>query len=375
MSRFADLVIGGMKERGHKVDSITAQPYFARLSSLFGIQKWLGYIDRFCIFPITSKGARESLPCDTLVVCLDQALGPWIPYFTLFPIVTHCHDLLSIRAARNEFPAVRVSSSGKLYQRYILRGLKHCRNFISVSDATRRDVESIVSSQLLISRTVYNGLNDRFCPGDQGVARANISNLIGKPLPDGFLLHVGNNNWYKNRLGVVRIYEAWRERFRRDLPLLLLGQEPAHDLATAIAASPYRNSIHLAINPGDDILVRSYQAATSLLFPSIAEGFGWPIAEAMACGCPVVTIACAPMSEVGGESVFYIPAMPWRASEQRDWAIKASDVVQRAVTLIESARPDLRANAENTRARFSTKRMLDQFERIYAEVLERSSRG
>lgn len=369
MSRFADLVIGGMKERGHEVDSITARPYFARLSARSGIQKWLGYIDRFCIFPLASKRVRAALSPDTLVVCLDQALAPWLPYFGRFSRVTHCHDLLSIRAARKEFPDVRVSSSGKLYQRYILHGLRHCRSFICVSDATRQDVERIVCSEPLLSKTVYNALNGAFCPGDQSAARAVVGKLIGALLPDGFLLHVGNNNWYKNRVGVVRIYEAWRERFRRDLPLLLLGQEPAQDLAAAVAGSPFRDSIHLIINPGDDTLLNSYRAAKVLVFPSRAEGFGWPIAEALACGCPVVTTLSAPMTEVGGQSAFYIPVMPWLASEQPLWAAEASEVVQRAAMLSESARGELRANAEFIRTKFSTKSMLEQFENIYAEVL------
>lgn len=369
MSRFADLVIGGIKERGHEVDSMTALPYFARLSSRFGIQKWLGYVDRFCIFPLASRKLRTTLAPDTLVVCLDQALGPWLPYFGAFPNVTHCHDLLSIRAARGEFPDVRVSSSGKLYQRYILQGLKHCENFISVSEATRQDVESIVCREPLMSTTVYNSLNGEFRLGDQNSARALIGSLIGQPVPHGFLLHVGNNNWYKNRLGVVRIYEAWQKKYDRDLPLLLIGEEPDPDLAEAIAVSAVRSRIHVIRDPADETLLSAYQAATALLFPSRAEGFGWPIAEAMACGCPVVTTACAPMTEVGGEMAFYIPVMPSEASDRSRWATVGSESVQRAVMMNEAERSKIRANAQEIQSRFSKEHMLGRLEDIYTSIL------
>ena len=43
-----------------------------------------------------------------------------------------------------------------------------------------------------------------------------------------------------------------------------------------------------------------------LLFPSLQEGFGWPIAEALACGCPVVTSSKPPMTDVGGDAALYI---------------------------------------------------------------------
>ncbi|WP_367027021.1 glycosyltransferase [Methylococcus sp. ANG] len=49
-----------------------------------------------------------------------------------------------------------------------------------------------------------------------------------------------------------------------------------------------------------------YSLADTLIFPSLQEGFGWPIIEAQACGCPVVTSNIAPMTEVGGNGAVYI---------------------------------------------------------------------
>ncbi len=49
-----------------------------------------------------------------------------------------------------------------------------------------------------------------------------------------------------------------------------------------------------------------YASASALVFPSLQEGFGWPVIEAQACGCPVFTSDLAPMNEIGGEGAVYV---------------------------------------------------------------------
>ena len=68
----------------------------------------------------------------------------------------------------------------------------------------------------------------------------------------------------------------------------------------------------------DDILVSAYQGACFLIFPSLMEGFGWPVVEAMASGCPVITTGEPPMNEVGGDAAIYISRCP-SPSERSSW--------------------------------------------------------
>jgi glycosyltransferase involved in cell wall biosynthesis len=56
----------------------------------------------------------------------------------------------------------------------------------------------------------------------------------------------------------------------------------------------------------DEQLRAPYSSATALLFPSLREGFGWPIIEAQACDCPVITSNRSPMDEVAGEAAVYV---------------------------------------------------------------------
>jgi glycosyltransferase involved in cell wall biosynthesis len=60
------------------------------------------------------------------------------------------------------------------------------------------------------------------------------------------------------------------------------------------------------IDPSNEELQALYSCANLMLFPSLQEGFGWPIIEAQACGCPVVTSNRMPMTEIGGDAATYI---------------------------------------------------------------------
>ena len=371
MPRFADMVVEGMKQRGHAVRCLTSTARISRFSSHPFLRKWLSYFDRFLLFRKQLAEVRASLPEDTLVVSLDQALGPWLPFFRDVPLVTHCHDLLSIRAAKSEFPHTRISSTGKVYNRYIHHGLRSCAHFVAVSDATKKDIDRLLSDAVQTSRVVYNGFNGNFSPGDPLEARRLLSSRLGVALGDGFLLHVGGNNWYKNKLGVVKLYEAWRLFAGVDIPLVLVGPKPSGRAARAIEGSDFSSGIRILDVVEDDLLLACYRGARALIFPSIAEGFGWPIAEAMACGCPVVTTGLAPMTEVGAEDAYYIPVMPAAEADAPGWARAAATVIQHAVEAQQCDRCRLMQVAEAVQQKFSTNSALNQIETIYFDILEK----
>lgn len=369
MPRFTRMLAVGMEQRGHTIEIWHPQPFLYKLPIPAVNRKWLGYADQYFLFPQQVRARLKYIPNDTLFVFTDQALGPWVPLVTNRPHVIHCHDFLAQKSALNQYPENKVSWSGRHYQRFIRRGYTCGENFISVSQKTQKDLHCFLGKEPLLSEVVYNGLNNNFSPYNSEKSREILSRAIGLVLKNGYILHVGGNDWYKNRRGVIEIYNAWRSKYQLDLPLLLIGPKPSSCLAELHTQSPYKKNIHWLSNISDDILRFAYAGATVLLYPSLAEGFGWPIAEAMACGCPVITTNESPMNEVARSSGFYIPRRPTNNSLTVKWAVKAAEVVMEVYSLSFSKRTEVISAGLVEAKRFCLKGYLPQIEQLYYKIL------
>jgi glycosyltransferase involved in cell wall biosynthesis len=99
-----------------------------------------------------------------------------------------------------------------------------------------------------------------------------------------------------------------------------------------------------------------YSTARGLLFPSLYEGFGWPVIEAQACGCPVFTTNRPPMTEIGGSNTVYIDP---QAPEQ------AAECIAKALTRHGGGGEAAILNAK----RFTDKKMINEYIHLYGELL------
>ena len=239
MSRYAKLLSEGMKHRGHEVEIWYPAGFFFHLPFSSTIKKWFGYIDQYIIFPIQVRRRLKKCSPDTLFVFTDQALGPWIPLVADRPHIIHCHDFLAQRSALGEFAENPVSWTGRKYQAFIRRGYRKGKNFISVSEKTKQDLLYFLETTASFSEVVYNGLTQPFVAGDTEKIRKILSAKTKIDLNDGYLLHVGGNQWYKNRSGVIYIYDAWRSLNNKKLPLLFIGELPSKSLLKIYNQSPY----------------------------------------------------------------------------------------------------------------------------------------
>src|SRR5260221_1639689 len=192
----------------------------------------------------------------------------------------------------------------------------------------------------------------------------------GIDLSEGYILHVGGNQWYKNRMGVIEIYNSWRNITNKKLPLLMIGKNATIELNKKKELSKYTKDILFLSDITDEQLQLAYSGASLLLFPSLAEGFGWPIVEAMASGCPVITTNEAPMTEVAGAAAFLIMRMPEISADIIAWADEAALVVNQVVNLspptLESV---VNAGIINSK-RFETDIALDKIEEFYKMILK-----
>ena len=104
------------------------------------LAKWAGYVDQYLLFPRALRRAMRHDAAGTLYVFCDQALGPWLPAVLPRPHVVHCHDLLALRSALGDIAEHATSPTGRVYQRYIRRGFRRARHFISISERSRDDL-------------------------------------------------------------------------------------------------------------------------------------------------------------------------------------------------------------------------------------------
>ncbi|WP_448702986.1 glycosyltransferase family 4 protein [Mucilaginibacter sp. AW1-3] len=370
MPRFASMLSEGMRNRGHQVELLTAKPVFYKLPLPKALRKWMGYIDQYIIFPVKFKSKIKRAAPDTLYVFTDHALGPWMPFVVNKNHVVHCHDFLAQQSALRHFPQNKTGWTGRKYQAFIRRGYTRAKNFISVSKKTQTDLHEFLGYVPQVSEVVYNGLNQLFAVKDSIECRKTLHHYTDIDLSKGYILHVGGNQWYKNRWGVIKIYDAWRAQSKINLPLLMIGQLPSPSILAAWDSSNYKSDIHLLSGIQDDLIRTAYSGATVMLFPSIAEGFGWPIVEAMASGCPVITSDAAPMTEVAGQAGCLIPVMPCDKNSLNAWAASAALVLESVINLPAEKRKELVDSGLINAKRFDKNTALTHIENIYLRIIE-----
>ena len=368
MPRYANMLVEGMCDKGHDIEVWSPKSVFFRLP-FSSLKKWLSYIDQYIVFPLMVRSKIHLVPENVLFVFADQALGPWVPLVANRKHIIHCHDFLALKSALGQIPENPTSNSGKLYQNYIRKGFSKGKNFICISKKTEEDLKQLHLGTIKRSTICYNGLSRPFVALDVQLSRQQLSERISTPLADGYIMHIGGNQYYKNRLGVLEIYERWRTNTKHSLPLLLIGEFPSGELQYSYSKSRYKNDIHFITDLEDKFVNAAYSGASCLLFPSLDEGFGWPIIEAMASGCSVITTDKAPMNEVGGEVAYYIASKPAAKNELEKWVTDAAAVVEKVITQPQDKLFRVKKIAALHLEKFTTDYSLNEIEKVYKEIL------
>lgn len=352
MTRYAAFLHQELTRRGHNVRLVTPA---VRLRSLLPAQhrlgKWLGYLDKYILFRLGFS--RELRGADVVHVC-DHSNSPYLAWVKGKPTLITAHDAFGIRSALGHYAHNSTGASGRKLQQWILDSLAYADYVVYVSDKTREDFTQVLSVSSP-SEVILHSLNWSYGPAGEEQLQQTLA-----PLGLGagqYLLHVGGNQWYKNRLGVLQAYTEIQKQERfRDCKLVLAGKPMTEAMRKWIREHSLQGVISLE-NVTNEQLQALYSGADALVFPSLEEGFGWPVLEAQACGCPVITSAREPMMQVAGRGAAYMdPEQPLSAVRALD------EVVTRREELIA-------AGFENLK-RFTAEEMIDRYEAAYRRVLE-----
>jgi glycosyltransferase involved in cell wall biosynthesis len=380
MLRFSATLAAELPMHGCDVEVLAPRAVFGgRGSPHSGAGKWLAYLDKYVLFPWTlARRVRRAGP-DTLFHITDHSNAVYLRFIQHRPHLLTCNDLLAIRAARGEFPVIRIGRSGRVLQAAILRGVRRAAFATCISAATRRDVLRLAGLPQDRVTVTHMGFNHPYRRIEPATARTLVGSMLPEPqraaVASGaqrFVFHVGGNQWYKNRLGVLAIYVQMLAQAEpgKKVPLLLLaGQKWSGEVAAKVASDPaLRASVFALEDIANAQLEALYSAAECLLFPSLAEGFGWPIVEAQACGCRVVTTDAAPMTEVGGEGPLYLDPGEVQA-EDADGAKRAAGKIR---AMLAESDADSQRRIEQGAAnigRFSTGGMIEKYATLYRQIM------
>ena len=191
------------------------------------------------------------------------------------------------------------------------RRLQQAEHVISVSEATKHDVERLYRIPENRITVIHNALDERLSSLPTTLDSRSV--LERYQIQDPYLLYAGNIRSHKNIPRLIEAFAVALGELRNHplysrLKLLIIGDEVAKHqaLRRTVVISRVQSDVRFLGFVPYDILKLFYQNAAAFVFPSLYEGFGLPPLEAMACGTPVLTSNTSSLPEVVGDAALLV---------------------------------------------------------------------
>jgi glycosyltransferase involved in cell wall biosynthesis len=292
ITAYADSLANMLREAGAEVD-VAEAPWFNPPSLVRGLRR------RWWLAPPVQAALRGEYD---LVHLTDHALAHHIGRFTRrLPVVVTCHDLMQLRLS-GYYTTRRERWLKQAFLRRSIAALPRADAVIAVSEFTRAQLKEHFGSAFE-STVVPNVVRPAFRPVPRAEAEARLR-ATGIELPPApRVMSVGNDRAYKNLDALI---EAMALPALAHVSLVRVGPFTKRHRALAEALGVLRRTA--LVRPIDDAALADVYAACDVLAqPSLGEGFGIPVIEAMACGIPVVVSDGGALPEVAGGAGFVVP--------------------------------------------------------------------
>lgn len=304
----------------------------------------------------------------------DVVHYPWfdlffhtLPIRKTFPTIATVHDVIPLKFS-DHYP---VGLRGKLNFQLQKLALGNCRHILTDSKRSKDDIANYLKIKNEKISPIYLAANNEF----RILSDTELLRFKRKlNLSDEFILYVGDANWVKNLPFLIEGFnEIIRQSGFSSLKLVLIGgvflkkvEDINHpELESLKQVNRMIDRLHLEgriIRPGNittDELVAFYNLASVYVQPSLYEGFGLSVLEALSCGTPVVCSDRGSLPEVGGEAVVYFDP-----TNLRQFVLVMIDVLENKSLQSKLSNLGLK-RAEN----FSWEKLAEQTKQVYSQVL------
>ncbi len=243
--------------------------------------------------------------CDILHCTSNTA-----PYSKNIPLITTLHDIIYMEGSLIKLLTTRASlyqKLGNLYRRIIVRKVvKNSRRLITVSNFEKENITNFFNLKNKDIKAIHNGVNQTFTVKIEANHLKQVKTKY--KLPEDYILHIANKDPRKNTKKVLIAFNEFLKTSPVKYKLLMLGCKDHYlkILLNEIGAIALYKHIILTGYVSDEDLSVIYYLSQLFLFPSLREGFGIPIIEAMACGVPVITSNTSSMPEVAADAAHII---------------------------------------------------------------------
>jgi glycosyltransferase involved in cell wall biosynthesis len=219
------------------------------------------------------------------------------PLFSPCPVVITLHDLSFLR-----HPGLLRSGSRAYLTLFTRLSARRARRAIAVSSHTAREAAQLLGLDRRRIDVIYHGVAEMFRP----MPPEEVEGFRQRQrMPDRYVLYLGTLEPRKN---LARLVEAFASGAPPGWVLVLAGGKGwgYQALAQEIQSRGVVDRVLVAGYVADEDLPLLYNAATVFAYPSLYEGFGMPVLEAMACGVPVLTSNTSSLPEVAGDAALLV---------------------------------------------------------------------
>ena len=211
--------------------------------------------------------------------------------------VVTIHDLIFLR-----HPEFYNWIDTKIYAWKFRQTIREANHIIAVSECTKRDIMEYGHVDEDRISVIYQSCAPRF--NDPSTVNSHESVRLLYGLPQRFILNVGTIERRKNILLAVKALADLPE----DLALVIVGRQTSYtnEVLEYISSHGLNHRVFLLHGVPDDHLPALYALAETFVYPSVYEGFGIPVIEAVSCGLPVVACTGSCLEEAGGPDCLYV---------------------------------------------------------------------